>query len=164
MLQSQPLVAFVATTDPPRAKNFYATTLGLRLVSEDSFALVFDAAGTMLRVTTVPELQPAGYTVLGWVVPDIQNAVRALQDRGVEFRRYGWMSQDEQGIWMAPGGAQVAWFGDPDGNTLSLTQMGGRAGTRAKAVRSKASAPPRARPQSQRKPGSRRKPESRRKR
>ena len=123
MLQSQALVAFVATTDPSRAKKFYGKTLGLRLVSEDSFALVFDAAGTMLRVATVQALQPAGYTVLGWLVPDISRAVRILQRRGVEFRRYEWMSQDALGIWTAPGGAQVAWFGDPDGNTLSLTQM-----------------------------------------
>jgi catechol 2,3-dioxygenase-like lactoylglutathione lyase family enzyme len=132
MLQSQKIVAFVATINPPRAKEFYAKTLGLRLVSEDSFALVFDAAGTMLRVATVRELQPAGYTVLGWLVRDIQKSVRALQDRGVEFRRYEWMEQDDQGIWTAPGGAQVAWFGDPDGNTLSLTQMAGRLRKRAK--------------------------------
>ena len=132
MLHSHDLVAFVATTNPPRAKEFFAKTLGLRLVSEDSFALVFDAAGTMLRVATVSELQPAGYTVLGWMVPDIKAAVRALEDRGVEFRRYEWMSQDEHGIWTAPGGAQVAWFGDPDGNTLSLTQSAGRAQKRAK--------------------------------
>src|SRR5439155_8743084 len=127
MLQSHALVAFVATTDPPRARKFFGKTLGLRLVSEDSFALVFDAAGTMLRVATVQELQPAGYTVLGWLVPDIKKAVRALQRRGVEFRRYEWMPQDELRIWTAPGGAEVAWFGDPDGNTLSLTQMGGGA-------------------------------------
>jgi catechol 2,3-dioxygenase-like lactoylglutathione lyase family enzyme len=125
-LRSHDLVAFVATTNPARAKEFFAKTLGLRLVSEDSFALVFDAAGTMLRVATVPELQPAAYTVLGWQVPDIQRTVRALKDRGVEFRRYEWMPQDQDGIWTAPGGAQVAWFGDPDGNTLSLTQFTGR--------------------------------------
>ena len=132
MLKSQKIIAFVATTNPPRAKAFYAKTLGLRLVSEDSFALVFDAAGTMLRVATVRDLQPATYTVLGWLVPDIQKSVRALQDRGVLFRRYEGTEQDEQGIWTAPGGAQVAWFGDPDGNTLSLTQMGGRARKKAK--------------------------------
>jgi catechol 2,3-dioxygenase-like lactoylglutathione lyase family enzyme len=141
MLHSHDLVAFVATTNPPRAKEFFAKTLGLRLVSEDSFALVFDAAGTMLRVATVPQLQPAGYTVLGWLVPDIKTAVRALQDRGVEFRRYEWMSQDEYGIWTAPGGAQVAWFGDPDGNTLSLTQIAGRARKRATPSRPKSSKP-----------------------
>jgi catechol 2,3-dioxygenase-like lactoylglutathione lyase family enzyme len=124
MLQAQHIVAFVATTNPAGARNFYAKTLGLRLVSEDGFALAFDAGGTMLRVTTVRELQPAGYTVLGWLVPDIRQAVRKLGDRGVAFQRYeGILAQDELGIWKSPSGAQVAWFKDPDGNTLSLTEV-----------------------------------------
>jgi catechol 2,3-dioxygenase-like lactoylglutathione lyase family enzyme len=123
MLKSRPIVAFVATTDPKRAKIFYAKTLGLRLVSEDGFALVFDAGGTMLRVATVKTLQPAGYTVLGWMVPDIAKAVRALVKRGVTFQRYDGMGQDDLGIWSSPGGARVAWFTDPEGNTLSLTQF-----------------------------------------
>ena len=88
MLKSRPLVAFVATTAPARSKDFYGKTLGLRLVSEDGFALVFDAGGTMLRVATVRQLQPAAYTVLGWIVPDIQRAVRELGRRDVAFRRY----------------------------------------------------------------------------
>ena len=123
MLKSRPIVAFVATTDPKRAKHFYAKTLGLRLVSEDGFALVFDAGGTMLRVATVNTLQPAGYTVLGWIVPDIATAVRALVKRGVRFQRYEGMGQDDLGIWSSPSGARVAWFADPEGNTLSLTQI-----------------------------------------
>jgi catechol 2,3-dioxygenase-like lactoylglutathione lyase family enzyme len=123
MLKSRPIVAFVATTDPKRAKSFYAKTLGLRLISEDGFALAFDAGGTMLRVATVKTLQPAGYTVLGWTVPDIARAVRALVKRGVTFQRYDGMGQDDLGIWSSPGGARVAWFTDPDGNTLSLTQF-----------------------------------------
>jgi len=81
MLKSRPIVAFVATTDPKRAKAFYAKTLGLRLVSEDDFALAFDAGGTRLRVAIVKTLQPAGYTVLGWIVPDIAKAVRDLLKR-----------------------------------------------------------------------------------
>lgn len=124
MLKTRPIVAFVATTAPSRAKKFYAKTLGLRLVSEDAFALVFDAGGTMLRVAVVPALQPAGYTVLGWIVPDIRRAVRDLGRRGITFRRYEGMEQDDQGVWLAPSGASVAWFGDPDGNTLSLTELG----------------------------------------
>ncbi len=123
MLTSRPLIAFVATTDPERAKAFYAGTLGLRLTGEDPFALVFDAAGTMLRVATVPALKPAGYTVLGWNVRDIDRAVRDLAEKGVVFRRYDGMPQDEQGIWTSPGGALIAWFLDPDGNTLSLTEF-----------------------------------------
>jgi catechol 2,3-dioxygenase-like lactoylglutathione lyase family enzyme len=123
MLKSRPIVAFVATTDPKRANIFYAKTLGLRLVSEDGFALAFDAGGTMLRVAIVKTLQPAGYTVLGWIVPDIAKAVRALVKRGVEFQRYDGMGQDDLGIWSSPSGARVAWFTDPEGNTLSLTQF-----------------------------------------
>ena len=123
MLKSQPIVAFVATTDPKRAKSFYAKTLALRLLSEDGFALVFDAGGTMLRVAVVKTLQPAGYTILGWIVPDIAKAVRDLVKRGVNFQRYEGMSQDDLGIWSSPSGARVAWFTDPDGNTLSLTEF-----------------------------------------
>lgn len=123
MLKSRPIVAFVATTDAKRAKAFYAKTLGLHLVSEDGFALAFDAGGTMLRVAIVNTLQPAGYTVLGWIVPDIVKAIRALVKRGVGFRRYEGMQQDDLGIWSSPSGARVAWFSDPDGNTLSLTEL-----------------------------------------
>jgi catechol 2,3-dioxygenase-like lactoylglutathione lyase family enzyme len=123
MLKAQPIIAFVATTDPRRAKAFYAKTLGLRFVSEDPFAVVFDAAGTMLRLAIVPRLQPAGYTVLGWIVPDIRREVRGLVRRGVVFARFDGFGQDEDGIWASPSGAQVAWFRDPDGNTLSLTQV-----------------------------------------
>ena len=123
MLKSRPIVAFVATTHPKRAKAFYGKTLGLRLLSEDGFALAFDAGGTMLRVAIVKTLQPAGYTVLGWIVPDIAKAIRALVRRGVTFQRYEWMQQDELGIWASPSGARVAWFTDPNGNTLSLTEL-----------------------------------------
>lgn len=123
MLTSFPVIAFVATTNRDRARTFYAQTLGLRLVSEDPFALVFDAGGTMVRVVSVQELRPAVYTVLGWIVADIAKAVRELTREGVVFRRYNGMPQDEQGIWTSPGGARIAWFDDPDGNTLSLTQF-----------------------------------------
>ena len=123
MLRSHPIVAFVATTDPKRAKAFYVKTLGLRLVSEDGFALAFDAGGTMLRVAIVKTLQPAGYTVLGRNVPDITKAVRDLVKNGVTFQRYEGMPQDDLGIWSSPSGARVAWFSDPEGNTLSLTEL-----------------------------------------
>jgi catechol 2,3-dioxygenase-like lactoylglutathione lyase family enzyme len=124
MLKAQPIIAFVATTNPVRAKEFYAKTLGLQLVSEDAFALVFDAGGTMLRVTPVQKLQPAGYTVLGWIVTDIAKEIRDLAKRGVKFRRYEGMEQDELGVWTSPANAKIAWFEDPDGNTLSLTEFG----------------------------------------
>jgi catechol 2,3-dioxygenase-like lactoylglutathione lyase family enzyme len=139
MLKSRPIIAFVATIDPLRARAFYAGTLGLRLVSEDGFALAFDAGGTMLRVATVQALQPAPYTVLGWTVPNIRKAVHELIGRHVQFQRYDGMGQDEQGIWTSPSGAKVAWFQDPDGNTLSVTEFESspKKGKRAPAKRSK---------------------------
>ena len=123
-LASSSLVAFVGVCDPDRAKRFYGDTLGLRLVSEElPFALVFDVQGTMLRVTVVPEVKPAKFTVLGWKVPDIQAAVSSLDKQGVEFQRYAGLQQDGLGIWTSPSGARVAWFHDPDGNILSVTQL-----------------------------------------
>ncbi len=123
MLESSEVVAFVAAADLARARVFYEGTLGLPVVEQNDFACVFDANGTMLRVTAVPGVSPAGYTVLGWRVTDIEATVRGLTARGVAFQRYGGMDQDEHGIWTAPGGEKVAWFTDPDGNTLSLTQF-----------------------------------------
>lgn len=123
ILGSQEVIAFVATRDAGRAKKFYRDTLGLRLVSEDDFALVFDAAGTMLRVTPVPELAAARYTVLGWRVPDIVQTAKHLLKAHVTLERYPGLQQDELGIWNSPSGARVGWFKDPDGNTLSITQF-----------------------------------------
>jgi catechol 2,3-dioxygenase-like lactoylglutathione lyase family enzyme len=122
-LATQPIVAFIATLDPERARKFYRDTLGLRLVLDElPFALIFDSRGTMLRVTPVKELNPTGYTVLGWQVPDIVAAAKALGAAGVRFERYPGLEQDELGIWTVPGGgARVAWFKDPDGNTLSIS-------------------------------------------
>jgi catechol 2,3-dioxygenase-like lactoylglutathione lyase family enzyme len=122
-LGTQKLVAFVATRDPDRAKAFYRDTLDLNLVTEDQFALVFEVAGTMLRVTAVHEIAPAKYTVLGWQVSDIVGVAKRLQHRGVSFEHYPGMQQDEIGVWNSPSGAKVAWFKDPDGNTLSITQF-----------------------------------------
>jgi len=123
MLGSRKLVAFIATRDLGRAKAYYRDTLGLSLISEDEFALVFDAAGTMLRITRVQEVAAAEYTVLGWQVPDIVRMAKNLQKAHVSLQRYPGMPQDELGIWTSPRGARVAWFKDPDGNTLSITQF-----------------------------------------
>ena len=123
MLGAADLVAFVATTDLARARDFYAGVLGLTLLAETPVADVFDAHGTILRVTLVPEAPAAGYTVLGWVVDDIAASVRGLSERGVTFERFDGMQQDESGVWATPGGDQVAWFKDADGNTLSVTQL-----------------------------------------
>ena len=122
MLPSEKLIGFVAITDGARAKVFYEK-LGLTFVSEDPFAVVFDSNGNMIRLTKVNEFRPQPFTVLGWQVADIVAAVKRLQSAGVTFERYGeFMQQDELGIWTAPGGTKVAWFKDPDGNTLSVSQ------------------------------------------
>lgn len=123
MLESSDVIAFAAASDLDRARAFYQRTLGLTVTEQNDFACVLDAHGTMLRVTAVPKVSPAGYTVLGWRVTDITATVRDLAARGVEFRRYDGMDQDDDGIWTTPGGDQVAWFPDPDGNLLSLTQF-----------------------------------------
>jgi catechol 2,3-dioxygenase-like lactoylglutathione lyase family enzyme len=122
VLASSKVVAFLATSDAARAKAFYGEVLGLRLLSEDGFAVVFDANGTTLRVAIVREVVPAPYTVLGWDVEDIAATVHRLSGAGVVFERYGWLQQDELGIWNSPSGAKVAWFKDLDGNVLSVSQ------------------------------------------
>jgi catechol 2,3-dioxygenase-like lactoylglutathione lyase family enzyme len=124
MLAAHPIMAFVATTRPDEARAFYEKTLGLRLLEDTPFALVFEVPGTTLRVQKAGPFQPHPFTALGWQVPDIQAAVRELGGRGVKFSRFDFIPQDEQGVWTTPDGAMVAWFKDPDGNTLSLTQFG----------------------------------------
>ena len=117
------IVGFVTIVDVERAKTFYRDTLGLRLLSEEPpFALVFDANGIMIRLGMGKELPKVPGTVLGWQVPDAAAAVRDLMQSGVQFERYGFMKQDELGIWTAPTGAKVAWFKDPDGNILSISE------------------------------------------
>jgi len=125
ILGTSKLVAFAPVTDPVKARAFYEGVLGLHLVEDQKpFALVFDANGTMLRVTPVGKHQPASFTVLGWEVESIKATVKRLQSAGVEFQRYaGLNDNDPLGIWTAPGGARIAWFHDPDGNVLSLTEF-----------------------------------------
>ena len=117
------IISFVATEEPAEAREFYEKTLGLKFVSDDPFAIVFDVGGTMLRVQKVEELVPAGYTVLGWEVADIRAEIKKLSKRGVRFERFGGLPQDELGVWTSPAGGKIAWFKDPDGNILSLTQF-----------------------------------------
>jgi catechol 2,3-dioxygenase-like lactoylglutathione lyase family enzyme len=125
MLGSADVITFVPTRDPVKARSFYEKTLGLEFVSEDPFALVFRAKGVTVRianVSTVKGFKPASYAILGWFVPSAEKAARALAKRGVTFERYEGMEQDALGIWHSPSGAYVAWFKDPDGNVLSITQ------------------------------------------
>ena len=123
ILGTSDLMAFVPTQNPTEAKNFYENVLGLKLVEDQPFAIVFDANGTMLRVTKVEKFTPAPYTVLGWVVPDIVNTVNSLKQKGIICEQYEGFGQDTLGIWSSPNGAKIAWFKDPDGNTLSVTQL-----------------------------------------
>jgi catechol 2,3-dioxygenase-like lactoylglutathione lyase family enzyme len=122
MVGRNKLVAFVATTDGARARTFYGETLGLKILYDDDFALVCDANGTTLRIQKLESFRPQAFTTLGWEVPDIEAAVDGLSSRGVRFERFEGMDQDARGIWKAPGGARVAWFKDPDGNVLSVSQ------------------------------------------
>lgn len=116
------LVGFAITTQPERATQFYRDTLGFKFLKDDGFALVFDAHGTMLRISKLKKFTPAEYTVMGWQVEDIDSTVRALRAQGIAFERYPGMPQDENAICTFPGQAKVAWFKDPDGNVLSVSQ------------------------------------------
>jgi catechol 2,3-dioxygenase-like lactoylglutathione lyase family enzyme len=122
-LADSPPIAFIVTCDRKVAEHFYGETLGLRRLPGDDFAALFDLAGVKLRLTEVPSHAPAQHPVLGWQVADIVAAVEALTARGIAFTIYEGLGQDELGIWTAPDGkAKVAFFPDPDGNLLSLTQ------------------------------------------
>jgi len=114
--------AFLATINAEQSRDFYVDRLGLSLVGDEPFALVFDAGGTMLRIQKVEELTPARHTVLGWAVDDIEVSINELTAKGIAFARYDHIGQDELGVWNSPSGARIAWFKDPDGNVLSLTQ------------------------------------------
>lgn len=122
MLADKKLKAFVPTVKPGEAKSFYQDILGLKLLSEDNFALEFDANGTLLRVIIVQDLTPQQFTVLGWNVDNVVAVIKQLNDKNVFCERYDFFEQDDFGIWTSPNGSKVAWFKDPDGNVLSLTE------------------------------------------
>ena len=122
------LIGFLNTNDPEKAKAFYGGVLGFRLLSDDNFAVSFDANGTMIRIGKAQNFKPAQGTVLGWEVEDIHAAIRELTGRGVHFEQFNlpFMKQDEFGVWTPPNGDQVAWFKDPDGNVLGISKHVGR--------------------------------------
>ena len=122
MLGSTNIVAFVPTKDFEKARAFYEGVLGLRFFKDDGFAMVLDANGIMIRVAKVPQFTPAQFTILGWQVTDIEKIVQGLQKNGVRCEIFGFFKQDELGIWTAPTGEKVAWFKDPDGNILSVSE------------------------------------------
>ena len=116
-------ILFLATANPERSRDFYQRVLGLDFVSDEPPALVFQVGHSMLRIQKVDRVEPAPYTALGWSVSDIRGTVQHLNTAGVAFQRYEGMNQDDDGIWHAPSGALVAWFRDPDGHVLSLTEF-----------------------------------------
>jgi len=122
MLSTERLKAFLPTSHSDKAKTFYQDVLGLKLLSEDNYALEFEANGTLLRITVVETFTPHSFTALGWDVDDIRPMILKLTEKGVAFERYGFLRQDDLGVWTSPGGTEVAWFKDPDGNLLSLSE------------------------------------------
>ena len=124
-LASAAVVAFVPTRDPEKARQFYENVLGLDFIADDAFALVFNSNGVTIRVVDVSRIdsfEPAPFTILGWDASSVEAAVRQLVAKGVEFERFPGMPQDADGIWQSPSGARVAWFKDPDGNLLSISE------------------------------------------
>ena len=118
-------IGFIPTLNAEAARAFYTNVLGLTFEIDDTFALVFRIGpepGTMLRVVRAPAYTPAPFTIFGWEVDDLYATVFELRSKGVKFLRYGFLEQDEHDVWTAPGGSQIAWFQDPDGNTLSLSR------------------------------------------
>ncbi|MEZ6022606.1 MAG: VOC family protein [Hyphomonadaceae bacterium] len=122
MLGSAPITALVGTMKPEAAKSFYGDTLGLKFVTDDGFALVFEGKNAHVRVSRVPAIAPAPYAVLAFQSDDIENTVDGLTAKGVTFARFGFFVQDARGVWSAPDGTKVAWFHDPDMNLLSVVQ------------------------------------------
>lgn len=122
MLGDKKLKAFISTVEPEKAKEFYVNVLGLKLLSEDHYGMEFYSNGTLLRISTVNKLTPQPFTILGWNVENLPSVIGSLSRLGVIFEKYNFIEQDDFGIWTAPGGVKVAWFKDPDGNLLSLTE------------------------------------------
>ena len=115
-------ILFLATVNAERSRAFYERVLGLEFVADEPPALVFKVGRSMLRIQKVEHVHVAPYTALGWAVSDIRGTLRALREAGVAFSRFEGMNQDSDGIWQSPSGALVAWFQDPEGHVLSLTQ------------------------------------------
>jgi catechol 2,3-dioxygenase-like lactoylglutathione lyase family enzyme len=122
ILKSAKPAIVICTRDRDRSTAFYRDTLGLLLTREDRFAAVFTTGGVTLRVSFVADFTPHEHTILGFIVRDVKTTVKALREKGITFNVYPGFSQDEFGILTLPDGAgQVAWFKDPDGNVLSVT-------------------------------------------
>ena len=124
VLSAASVMTFIATAKPAEARAFYEDVLGLKFVEDSPLALVFELQSAILRIQKVEEVTATAYTALGWQVADIKAAVQELTTAGVIFERYENLPQDDLGIWATADGSAVAWFKDPDGNLLSLAQLG----------------------------------------
>jgi catechol 2,3-dioxygenase-like lactoylglutathione lyase family enzyme len=122
MLGNAKITALVGTMKPDAAKAFYGDVLGLKFITDDSYAMVFEGKNCGVRVSRVPAVAPAQYAVMSFDTDDIAKTVDGLAAKGVSFMRYGFFVQDERGVWTAPDGTKVAWFHDPDLNLLSVVQ------------------------------------------
>ena len=122
MLATAKMVGFFLIKDYEKSKAFFETKLGFKFISLDQFALVMSTGGHNIRIVKVPNFTPLQSTVLGWDVADIQAVVIWLKQQGVTCEKYPFVQDQDLGIWSAPGGAKVAWFKDPDGNVLSVSQ------------------------------------------
>lgn len=124
ILETATPLILICTRDRERSANFYQDVLGLKFIREDKFSVVLDVGGTMLRVSPVPNFTPHEHSILGFRVKDVTATVKVLREKGVAFNIYPGFVQDELGIWTVPdGSAHVAWFEDPDGNVLSITDI-----------------------------------------
>lgn len=115
-------MAFILSSHLGSSHAFYSGLLGLERVEANSMANVYDAYGTPLRVTLVPDFKPSRFTILGFYVDDVRSAKAELEARGADFKTYDGYEADADGIWTAPTGRQVTWLEDPDGNIISLSQ------------------------------------------
>jgi catechol 2,3-dioxygenase-like lactoylglutathione lyase family enzyme len=123
MISGSKIIGFIPIRDAECALDFYQNLLGLHLLSDDSFAIVLESNGSMIRLVRTEDFTPAPYTILGWQVENIEEVVKELTAKGLLFQRYSFLDQSADGIWTAPEGAKIAWFHDPDGNTLSFSQQ-----------------------------------------
>ena len=122
MLDSAKLVGFVPTTDYEKARAFYEGKLGFKFVTLDQYALVLQVGAHRIRISKVPNFKPLQGTILGWEVENIEAAAKWLGDRGVATEKFPFVQDRELGIWTTPNGDKVAWFKDPDGNILGVSQ------------------------------------------
>lgn len=117
-------VAFVYTSDVERSIAWYRDVLGAAVREHDDYGAYLTGGAGLLRITALPALTPSEHPVVGWEVTDLAAWADALESHGVRFTSYDGMGQDERGIWTGPDGSRLAWFADPDGNVLMLSQRG----------------------------------------